>query len=247
MSSIGLNSKLLIFIIYLFTSTAPTTLFASSNWQSNQHPSPEFVGALLTRVESNIHAQYPSARVKLSLLPLHPNIAKRISESCREVAFETTSQRFGKRIPVRVRCSQPLSWTFYASVEAKIEVQTVSSTQTLKAGIPLQKHHLAMQWKELSSLRGDVVTTIDDVIGLLPKRNLPAGRSLSLRHFAAPNAIQKGDQVAIEATIGRARVVTHGVALAAGQIGDQIQVENARSGKRFRMMVLAPGRVGASR
>jgi flagella basal body P-ring formation protein FlgA len=88
-----------------------------------------------------------------------------------------------------------------------------------------------------------LVASIDDAVGKISKRTLPAGSHLKTQFLDHPAAVAKGDTVRLRATVGVAHVVTEAAAQAAGRIGDIIPVKNPSSGRILRARIEAPGEV----
>lgn len=88
-----------------------------------------------------------------------------------------------------------------------------------------------------------LVTSLEAAIGMVSKRNLPAGSALKSQWIAAPAAIAKGDTVRLRVTVGIAHVVTAASAQASGRIGQMIPVKNATTGRILQARIEGPGEV----
>ena len=94
-----------------------------------------------------------------------------------------------------------------------------------------------------SSLRGEVVQTADQAIGLAAHRTLLPGQPLLLADLGKPILVAKGARVAMQLLTGGLTVLANGQALGAGALGDRINVLNPSSRAVVEAEVIANGRV----
>ncbi|HHD63006.1 MAG TPA: flagellar basal body P-ring formation protein FlgA [Desulfobulbaceae bacterium] len=83
--------------------------------------------------------------------------------------------------------------------------------------------------------------SIDQVVGLLAKRTIRAGRAFDSHNVEPPPVIKKGEPVKIIADRGALQITTNGVAIMDGRPGDFIRVKNIRSNRLVYCRVDAPG------
>lgn len=79
---------------------------------------------------------------------------------------------------------------------------------------------------------------VEDLIGRKVTRNLSKGTILKPRHVKFKLNVIKDDTVLVVLGNGKLSITTFGTALDAGQIGDMITVENKKSKKKFKAIVL---------
>ncbi len=79
---------------------------------------------------------------------------------------------------------------------------------------------------------------IEDLIGRKVTRNLSKGTILKPRHVKYKLNVIKDDTVLVVLGNGKLSITTFGTALDSGQIGDMITVENKKSRKKFKAIVL---------
>jgi flagella basal body P-ring formation protein FlgA len=90
--------------------------------------------------------------------------------------------------------------------------------------------------------RDEPFTDADQVVGLIAKFDISPGTLLTKRLLDVPHDIERGDALTVIAETGRARVEAQCIAEESGRAGDIIPVHNARSGRRFRVLIQARGK-----
>ena len=83
-----------------------------------------------------------------------------------------------------------------------------------------------------------VFTNFGDLIGRKVKANLSRGTILKSRHIKYLYNVNKNETVVVIVGNKKISVVTYGIAMAAGQIGDTITVKNVNSNNTFKAIVL---------
>ena len=91
-----------------------------------------------------------------------------------------------------------------------------------------------------------VVSRLDDLIGMAPRRPRPAGEPVRLADLAAPRLVERGDVVTMVVNAPGLRLTHKGLAREAGARRDIITVENVRSGRTIRAVILGEGLVEAA-
>ncbi len=74
--------------------------------------------------------------------------------------------------------------------------------------------------------RGDYITDVDKVIGLVPHRFIRAGSPISLTYFRQPVVVNSGQLVNIVANINGVKATAKGIVMSRGRIGDLVKVKN---------------------
>jgi flagella basal body P-ring formation protein FlgA len=77
---------------------------------------------------------------------------------------------------------------------------------------------------------------------MISKFDIPAGTTLTRQLLDIPHDVERGDTLTVISAIGRARVEAECIADQSGRAGSIIAVHNARSGRRFRVLIQAKGR-----
>lgn len=175
----------------------------------------------------NIRYRFPSSAKRLSTCPQDP-----VSES--EDNSVLGSQSWW------IEC--PSEWRMKVSVTTKLEVKAVATQKTLKKNHRLQAEEVKLDWRELR-YDHQIYQDIDSVVGLKLRRSIKSNTLLDDGHVKLHYVIERGQPVIISYQSDNFTIETDGVAIEAGQIGDIIEVENARSGTLLHVTVLDVGRV----
>lgn len=88
-----------------------------------------------------------------------------------------------------------------------------------------------------------VARRLDEVVGQMARRAIPAGQAVLRTELSEPPAVKAGDDVEVDVESGRAHLKLEGRAENSGHKGDTISVRNPKSGKLFRARVEAKGKV----
>ena len=84
---------------------------------------------------------------------------------------------------------------------------------------------------------------INELIGRKVTRNLAKGTILKARHVKFRLNVNKNDTVLVILGNSKLSITTYGIALTSGQKGDMITVENLKSNKKFKAIVLGEKKV----
>lgn len=101
----------------------------------------------------------------------------------------------------------------------------------------------AVKRMDVTTLREQPVTSINDVLGLRAKRNLKLGQILTSKAVELIPDVEPGREVAIVYTNGLCRISATGVVMQEGMAGDYIKVKNKSSGKMVIARVVDHGAV----
>lgn len=129
------------------------------------------------------------------------------------------------------------TWSLWARVVLEGSGTRVVAAERLSPDVPIRAAQLRLEhWSgPLASL--DSISSLEEVVGLMPKASLPDGAPIESRMLAKPPDVMQGDTVEVRVNWGHAHVKTDGVAEQAGSVGAMIRVRNVASGKRFRARV----------
>ncbi|SDX42451.1 flagellar basal body P-ring formation chaperone FlgA [Marinobacter mobilis] len=142
-----------------------------------------------------------------------------------------------------ISCDGNRPWRMYLPVSLTITGDVFSAAQPIGRGERITAAMLTPQPGELNNSRRPPITRIEDLLGKEMTRSINRGTVLTSDLIVEPDTVQRGDHVIIVARSGNYTVRTRGQALANGQHGEQILVENLSSQRRIRARVIAPGMV----
>lgn len=102
-----------------------------------------------------------------------------------------------------------------------------------------------IKWVRLRAdrVQTDVLTHLDDLIGMTPKRGLRANVPVRVNDVQRPRLVEKNDLVTIVHHVPNMILTAQGKALQHGADGDIVQIKNAQSTQVIEAEVIGPGRV----
>jgi flagella basal body P-ring formation protein FlgA len=130
----------------------------------------------------------------------------------------------------------------WARVRIYVKEMHVIAAEKLPAGQPLRASQLKAGSYEGAITRNQPFTAVDEVVGLMPRFDISAGKTLTRDLLDFPKEVERGDTVTVASEAGHARVEAECVAEEGGRIGAVIPVHNARSGRKFRALIQAKGK-----
>lgn len=141
-----------------------------------------------------------------------------------------------------VRYGDRLTHPIWARVQLRMKLGVVVASQPLTAGQPIAATQLEIRQHDGFPPAADVATNIAAVAGRVPRRAVAAGSDILLTNLAEPATVRRGDAVEVEVRSGQARLRFTGHAQSSARRGEEVQVENPTSRKRFTAKVVGPGK-----
>jgi flagella basal body P-ring formation protein FlgA len=133
-----------------------------------------------------------------------------------------------------VRYSQTLRMPIWARVELRYRVEAVVAGRDLQADLPIGRASLRIQRVSVGLDRAQpLARQLDEVVGRVPKRGIPADTAIPLGLLDVPPAIKRGEAIKVEVRSGAARIQIDAVAEAPARTGDMVALRNPVTGKRF--------------
>jgi len=119
-------------------------------------------------------------------------------------------------------------------------LQTVG---TIRAGAALGAHNLQLTRQKAANTPGLYLTSLDQLDGMIARRNLQPNRLLMLNDTGPPAVIRRGEVVDVVITRRRVKVMVRGIANKDAALGETITVTNRQSKSQITGIVAAPGTV----
>jgi flagella basal body P-ring formation protein FlgA len=196
----------------------------------------EFVKDTVAR-NINTTAEYEISVLPLDSLLKLPECAKPLE------AFTTTDIIKAGRTSIGVRCNAEKKWSIFASAVIKIYETVVVLSQPIQRGEIITRQHLAIEKRDVSKLRGDFVTQVEQVENKEAARYTQAGAILGMRSFIESKLIKRGDKIIISAIQPAFAIRMNGVAMMDGAKGQLIRIKNENSGRIINATVIESGLV----
>lgn len=130
---------------------------------------------------------------------------------------------------VRVRITEPGVW--------------VESAGVLSPGQPITATQLQLREGRRFPFGPPVSTALEELVGLRPRRSIPAGQPITRSMFEEPPLISRNEVVEVEVLSGPVSLRFDGRADANGRAGDSILVLDPAKNKRFKARVAGKGKV----
>lgn len=147
----------------------------------------------------------------------------------------------GGNISVQARCGLPNGWSLHVPAQVVIYRSIPVAARTVTRGEVLNESHLIQHVVDVSSIRQGYALTHDQIVGREAKRNIAQGEAFRSSALDAPTTIKRGEIVTLQAQSGGIKVVSSGVALADGRLGQKIRVRNSSSERIVTGVVLNQG------
>ena len=138
---------------------------------------------------------------------------------------------------IKVSCNKKESWTIFVktyaknSTQKKLRLSKINQILVLNKSIEKGKYIKKNDLVFINSLRKNVFYhKKEELIGRKLKQNLRKGQYIQPRHLFEKYFVNEGDPVVIVSKLKNAVISTSGIALKSANIGDVLEVKNARSG-----------------
>lgn len=161
-------------------------------------------------------------------------------------AFTTNGLIKAGRMTIGVRCNAEKKWSIFTSAIIKTYQMVVVLSQPIQRGETLTRQHLAIERREVSNLREDFATQIEQVENKQATRQLNTGTIISPRNLAEPKLVRRGDKIVISSTKPEFSIRMSGIAMMDGTKGQMITVKNQNSGRIINATVIEPGLVSVN-
>jgi flagella basal body P-ring formation protein FlgA len=143
----------------------------------------------------------------------------------------------------RVRYGAGRSYPIWARVRVSVTRPRVVALRALAAGQPIAADSVEVRPVEGLPFERPAPAAVEEVAGRVPRRPIPAGQTIETLQLGTPREVEAGATVQVEARWGATRLAFAARAESGGRAGDRILVRNPATGKRFRGVVEARGKV----
>ncbi|MBS1856935.1 MAG: flagellar basal body P-ring formation protein FlgA, partial [Acidobacteria bacterium] len=155
-------------------------------------------------------------------------------------------------VPARTDRLSPVLWrgdvlyggnrrfSIWARVSIAVKSVRLVAATTLKPAEAISAAQVRLETIETFPVAGRMAS-VDQVVGMIPRRLLPAGSELRRADLIGPKDISAGDSVEVEVRAGNTRLAFTGTAVTAGCVGDSISVRNPGTKKLFQAHVTGKG------
>jgi len=162
----------------------------------------------------------------------------------RDLSYDKRYARFSATVEVpagspsaqRVR----ISGRVYAMVDVPVLGHAVNRGEVIGA------HDLTFVRQREDTLRRDILTDADQMIGMTPKQPLRSGQMVSMNDLQKPQVVARGGLVTMVLKFGPMTLTAQGRATEPGAVGDVIRVANASSNQIVEAKIDGPNMVSVT-
>jgi flagella basal body P-ring formation protein FlgA len=145
------------------------------------------------------------------------------------------------KITVGIRCPAEKSWKVYVPVQIDVYENVLAAARPLLRGQRIEADDVMPVRHKASKRSRGSFNEPAQIVGMMAKRSIAAGKVFSLSLVEAPRLVQRGEDVTLVAETESLTVRMKGTALADGAEGDVIQVKNSTSNRVVEGIVTRPG------
>ncbi len=216
------------------TLTLITTSYAELNIQSHD--------SIYELVRQTLIKNIKADDYEINVLPLDNLL--RLPECAQPLTAVMTANVINAgRTTIGVRCDTGAKWSIFTSAMVKIFDQVCILSQPIQQGEIINPQYLMIEKRDVSTLRGDFVTRIEQLENKQATHYLPKGTVLSLKYFVEPFLIKRGERVTISAIKATFNIDMKGIAMTDGRKNQRINVKNESSGRMINATVIEAGHV----
>ncbi|MDQ2075461.1 flagellar basal body P-ring formation chaperone FlgA [Marinimicrobium sp. ABcell2] len=190
---------------------------------------------------SDHYAQSGAQRVAVEVGRLDPRL--HLAE-CGDLEMRLNdASNNGGNVSVHSRCRGDQPWSIYVPAQVDLYRPVAVAARNLGRSTRLSDTDVTLELRNTSRLRQGFVDTEAAVVGMELRRPLERGEPFRAGLLVEPLAVNRGDEVRLEAEVGGISVSTRGTAMSGGRVGQQIRVMNNSSERIVAGEIVAPGHV----
>ncbi|QQX80533.1 flagellar basal body P-ring formation protein FlgA [Shewanella sp. KX20019] len=183
----------------------------------------------LTKLKSRLDIKVPSG-------------AKRLVKCSSALMIEPAKSVPLGNVQRKVSC-EPMGWSLYVRASVDVKAKLPVANRVLKRGEQITMADIDWKLVKLGAADRDLVTDIEQIVGRQVVRKLRRYKPIKALQLSAPQWVNIGDRVIIEARSNGFYANMPGEALEGGGEGKAIRVKNLSSGKIISAYPIAKGRV----
>jgi len=183
--------------------------------------------AVTQRLQSEAAARWqgdPQVEIEISVGRLDERLRLPVCGSPLETELAPGARMIGP-VAVGVRCTAP-GWSLFVPARVSVNRPVVVMTVSRARGATLRETDLALERRDLGTLRAGYLTDPAELVGMQLRRPLRARAVLHAELAEAPELVSRGERVVLEAAGGGIAVQVEGEALAGGALGQRVRVRN---------------------
>ena len=128
-------------------------------------------------------------------------------------------------------------FAIWARVMMSVKMPRMIAKETIQRGQPILPEQIRLEYSNVFPAPGDVARNLDDIVGQIPMRTIPAGKEVHLGQVAPPPDVTRGDPVDVEVRSGSTRIALRARSESDGRHGEIIALRNPTSNRIFQARV----------
>lgn len=187
-------------------------------------------------LQKEVYKQLPYEEhqsVKITSSPLDSRLKLHVCANSLAFSHRTSSALKGIA-SIKVSCNKPHAWSIYTKHKVSLEKPIAIANKNIPIGHILSAQDIHFTHRDIYKERAGFSSSKAVLVGQQVKRPIFKDKVIYQNQLTIATVIKKGDVVNIVANIGALSVITSGIALSNGRIGEQIDVENKYSSRVIR-------------
>lgn len=128
-------------------------------------------------------------------------------------------------------------FAIWARVMMSVKLPRMIAKETIQRGQPILPELIRIEYSNVFPAPGDVARNLEDIVGQIPVRTIPAGKEVHLAQVAPPPDVTRGDPVDVEVRSGATRIALRARSESDGRHGEIIALRNPTSNRIFQARV----------
>jgi flagella basal body P-ring formation protein FlgA len=154
-------------------------------------------------------------------------------------AFSSSTNGSASNITVLIKCEEE-DWRVYVPVKLTTQIPAVVASVPLSRGQIITEYQVQENMVNILRLRQQGYLSTSQIIGAKVKRNIKLGDIIDTNDICV---VCRNDSVVIKAVKNGMSIITKGIALSDGSVGQQIKVKNTKSSRIISAQVSGIGEV----
>jgi len=146
-----------------------------------------------------------------------------------------------QRVSIKVECNGTPNWSFYIRAHVRAMQAIVVSRSSIPRDSIITSEHLTLKNIDITQQFRGYFTNPDQLIGSVARYPIRSGKVITAHQVAAKLAVNTGDRVIITSQATGFSIAVNGLALAGGQVGEQIKVKNIMSNREILAKIESEG------
>ena len=131
----------------------------------------------------------------------------------------------------------------WAKVKISVERAVLAASEDISAGTVIGPGEIKELRRKEFPFREPAPLSREEIIGTIARRRIPAGQEFAAGALEEQKDVSTGDKLRVSVVAGATTLALDAVAQSSGRKGQSIMVHNPATGKNFRAVVEAKGKV----